>query len=290
MIDYENLPSGISQYDAGMAGANQWDDRQAVGFKVQNYEQEKHNRAMNEAANEPRAQQDGFTQAHSSSGFAYSPDAVVIRTEYLRQINIMSAGHLAGIIEIARRKLVFEREQITKRTQKIRKMSIYALAITFFLFFFGTVLISFPLLFVYLMFLPLKTTMLALGFVIYKTSSTIKKSITDEEKRLNNCADCIIIALKKSYEFKVNTAKNHHSSAYLLGRFEVPSKDLTAKFLHSLNQQFQRTTGAPMQYNVYRFKKLWDKGFFIPGNGVLDQMAIDISDPVPLAELEVLAK
>jgi hypothetical protein len=122
----------------------------------------------------------------------------------------------------------------------------------------------------------------------------ILRWITLEEEDLDVHAKCIIETIKVTHPEEVQTKgkKRSKNPDDFIGRFELPNKNITAKFLLNLNACFQRETGKDMPYRVYRFRfeELWNRALFTKHpKSELDDWTKEYADLVSLEELKSLA-
>lgn len=292
MEDNNNLPFGTSPFDAQQAGVNSWDDSHTAWAKVQTFEMGKRfeaERAWRDAEDASQATSGSYKPAYSNGVGNVHAAPRGSNLPGIRRSNIMTVSHLVQTVESPRREHEIRRAKSTQMARKLRSLALVLAAVLLAIVVLGIKLPFVPYRYGLAEYLAERLMLVACIFAIFKTSSFIRKAYSPDEKRLDDLARCLFDAVKSSYDVKTRTSNNDISRNSLWGRNEVPQKDLTARFLHEFNQRVLRATGAPMQYEVYRFKEFWERAFFIPPGNVLASDIVTHCDRVSLKDLEQLA-
>lgn len=293
MNDFDNLSFGATPLDAANSGVGKWDDPHIASAKLVTHQLEKANAQWHQQNSAASGQ--SFTGSVPSANLTNGgPDVSkddwhLAHMTLLRQVNMLSVSDLAAYIEGPRQVLVQTREKALRPVRLLRRAAVVGFIVTAWLTVFSFKLPFVPDKYVFAEYLAARLCLILSLIGIFFTSSRIAKAPNAEEKRLETLAQCMIHALKRSGGV-FRAGKNFSSNTFILKRFEVPKKDLTALFLHELNKAVLKATGKPMPFNVYRFRdpRLWEKAFFIPGGGTPDKMSAQLADPVSLADLERL--
>lgn len=296
MDEIDNLPFGTTHIDGSNAGVSRWDDRQTAFAKVATSELVKQNARVQEHYESGRTSHidDKNGKSNFSAGGGQSASGISdLNRSLMRSGNIMSVSHLANIIEGERLALLNKRQIETKAVRTWRMVAGLTLAVAVLIVFLGK-LPFVPYKYWTVEYIGVRILLVGSVYLFFKSSSYISKAITPKEKRLNVIAECMIAAIKSSYDgtfekVKYNAGKHYD---YLLGRFYAPKKDITAKFLFEFNKNIYKKTGDAMPYPVYKFRldELWNRAIFVEAEGgSLDEFTAPYADPVSLAELERLA-
>lgn len=293
MDEYNNLPFGASPFDAYNAGVNSSDDPHIAASKLVLHDIERANAAAREQsyAGQFMPTSDASPEYLATGGVWSSAarDPQFDQELTTHHASMMGSHNLVKSVEEKRQMLERQRESETRIARNVRRAAIAVAVVTAWIAWFGINLPFVSYKHIFAEYIGVRIMLIASIVCIFKASSRIKKAFSDEEKRLTTTGECIIQALKKSGGLKKKG--DTFPSTRLLGRVDVPTRDLTPKFLVALNESMLQATGKPMPYSVYRFReeKQFKRAFFISYDNVLRDITKQISDPVSMEELKQLA-
>lgn len=305
MNDYDNLPHGITPADALNAGITRHDDSFLVHAKLMTqHAQDAATGVSSQHHPAGAAGSSGMAGFNGAQGAVYSnaggQSSGRASDDYWSFLNhgLGETRKIGNEIASHTRKLVDKRANETRSRYLLLKVTGVVLLALLLVIFTG---FSWPSLtyhqremeyiFIRLLTLAVVIAMCLAAYAIEK----VNKRFAAEERRLRTLASCFLEALRTGYDINLEkTKKDPHDffSPLTFGNVRIPSKLLTARFLHRFNQLILQKTGKPMDYKVYmtRFETRDGRNFVVANNVILAATFADLGQLVSLEELDTLAR